>query len=277
MSAPQRASRRASSGASIAAGATISIVWCRQDQARANGGARARRRGGSVTREAERRAAAGRAFDADLPPMRSTMRREIARPSPVPPNLRVDAAVGLLELLEDARQRVRRDADTGVAHLEADLVRRIAGLDDERDAAGFGELHGVAGKIEQHLAQARSVAGDFAGQPLVDDRRRSPGPWPARAARAARPSPRPSRRERTAASRGRAGRPRSWRSRGFPRSATAACRRTSSRPWRKSVCSGVSGVSSKRSAMPRMPLSGVRISWLTVARKRPLARLAASA
>ena len=29
--------------------------------------------------------------------------------------------------------------------------------------------------------------------------------------------------------------------------------------------------------MPRMPLSGVRISWLTVARKRDLARLAVSA
>ena len=29
--------------------------------------------------------------------------------------------------------------------------------------------------------------------------------------------------------------------------------------------------------MPRMPLSGVRISWLTVARKRDLARLAFSA
>ena len=32
-----------------------------------------------------------------------------------------------------------------------------------------------------------------------------------------------------------------------------------------------------RSAMPRMPLSGVRSSWLTVARKRDLATLAASA
>ena len=42
-------------------------------------------------------------------------------------------------------------------------------------------------------------------------------------------------------------------------------------------CSGVNSVSSSRSAMPRMPLSGVRISWLTVARKRDLARLAVSA
>ncbi len=42
-------------------------------------------------------------------------------------------------------------------------------------------------------------------------------------------------------------------------------------------CSGSSGESARRSAMPSTPLSGVRISWLMVARKRLLAWLAASA
>ncbi|MCY1421430.1 hypothetical protein D9M71_370870 [compost metagenome] len=45
---------------------------------------------------------------------------------------------------------------------------------------------------------------------------------------------------------------------------------------RRRSCSP-SGAPRSSSAMPRMPLSGVRISWLMVARKRVLARLAASA
>ncbi len=48
-------------------------------------------------------------------------------------------------------------------------------------------------------------------------------------------------------------------------------------PAGKVSCAGERSVSSKRLFRPRMPLSGVRNSWLTVARKRDLARLAASA
>ena len=64
--------------------------------------------------------------------------------------------------------RLRRNADAGVAHQEADFVRPDAGLDDQRDAAGRGELDGVAGEIEQHLAQPRRVADDLPRQALVD-------------------------------------------------------------------------------------------------------------
>ncbi len=46
---------------------------------------------------------------------------------------------------------------------------------------------------------------------------------------------------------------------------------------RYSRCSDVSWVPRARSAMPRMPLSGVRISCDMFARNSPLARLAASA
>ena len=60
------------------------------------------------------------------------------------------------------------DADAGVAHRERDLAGAGAGLDDDADAAGLGELDGVAGEVEQHLAQPRGVADDALGQPLVD-------------------------------------------------------------------------------------------------------------
>ena len=46
----------------------------------------------------------------------------------------------------------------------------LARLDDHRDAALVGELDGVAGEIEQHLAQARGIAHDVVRQPLVDER-----------------------------------------------------------------------------------------------------------
>ena len=82
---------------------------------------------------------------------------------------------------------------------------------------------------------------------------------------------------RTGGVRGRSCRLRSWNNPAAPRSATAARRRRSSPPWRRSICSGVSGVSSSSPLMPMMPLSGVRISWDAIARKRDLARLAASA
>ena len=55
-------------------------------------------------------------------------------------------------------------------------------------------------------------------------------------------------------------------------SSAEPCSMSTKRPWRSS-----SGVSRSRSDMPRMPFIGVRISWLMFARKRLLARLAASA
>ena len=79
-----------------------------------------------------------------------------------------NAVVGLLEFAEDPLARFRRDADAGVADQEADFVGPDAGFDDQRHAAGRGELDGVAGEIEQHLAQPRGVADHFQRQPLVD-------------------------------------------------------------------------------------------------------------
>ena len=147
----------------------ISTRPCRPRSGGANGLAGAvgaRQRDG----EAERRPGRARLSTPMRPPMRSTMRREIASPSPVPPNCARRAAVGLLELLEDARLRVRRDADAGVAHRGTDLAGRGAGLDDHRDPACLGELHRIAGEVEQHLAQARDVADHAAADALVDRR-----------------------------------------------------------------------------------------------------------
>ena len=52
---------------------------------------------------------------------------------------------------------------------ETDISIALARLGDDSDAAAFGELDGVAGEIEQHLAQARGVAHKPAGQPLIDE------------------------------------------------------------------------------------------------------------
>ncbi len=79
-----------------------------------------------------------------------------------------DAVVGLLEFAENLLLRFGRDADAGVAHQKADFAGPATRLDDQRDAAGRGELDGVAGEIEQHLPQPCRVADHLHRQPLVD-------------------------------------------------------------------------------------------------------------
>ena len=107
--------------------------------------------------------------------------------------------------------------------MQRDLVRAGSGLDHDGDAAGFGELHRIAGEVEQHLAQARGVA----DQPVAAAaRRRYGGDLDALGvgARSEQLDRLLDQRgeDRTAARRARACRPRSWRSRGSPRSATSS-------------------------------------------------------
>ena len=102
------------------------------------------------------------------PPMRSTMRLEMVRPTPMPSNLRVGPTVGLLEFEEDARLIFWRNADAGVAHGDDDVVRLRARFDDDGDAAGFGEFDRVADQVENHLAQPRRIADHARRQALVD-------------------------------------------------------------------------------------------------------------
>ena len=149
------------------AGATIST-----DRPERSGGARAARRcrrpRGSGDDGAEARALARRAVDLDAAahPLDDAPRDRKAEAGAA--ELAGRAGVGLLELVEDAGLLLRRDADAGVANLEHDLAGARPGLDHDADAAGLGELDGIAGEIEQHLAEPRGVADDARGQPLVD-------------------------------------------------------------------------------------------------------------
>ena len=84
----------------------------------------------------------------------------MASPRPRPPWLRVDAAVGLAEPVEDVGQEIRADAHAVVAH--PDLGVAVAGaLQADLDAAaGRGELDGVREQVPDHLLQAVGIAGD---------------------------------------------------------------------------------------------------------------------
>ena len=64
--------------------------------------------------------------------------------------------VHLLERLEHPREFVRGDPDAGVAHLDPDAPAIVP--DDDRHAAGIGELHGIADEIDQDLSHALRVA-----------------------------------------------------------------------------------------------------------------------
>ncbi len=184
------------------------------------------------------------------------------------------AAVALLELVVDRRDALRRDAGAGVAHLDDDAVR--LGRHDDADAADLGELDGVAGEVDQHLSEAVAVADDparhaggheggdldalalrFRGQELDDaldegvqiERRGDDVDAPG-------------------LDLGEVEDLVDERQEGLAGGLDGV---------RVGGLLGLSGVSRMRSVMPRMPFSGVRNSWLTVARKRDFASLAASA
>ena len=53
-------------------------------------------------------------------------------------------------------------------HGDGDLICFGCRLDQDRNTAAFGELDGVAGKVEPHLPQPRRIAKHARWQPLVD-------------------------------------------------------------------------------------------------------------
>ena len=185
------------------------------------------------------------------------------------------AGFGLLEFLENLVVIRGRDADAGIADLEQDFAGPFAGLDHDRDAALRRELDGIAGEIQQHLFQPRLVTDHARRQSLVDIAcdletlaLRAHGEQFGQVFDHGGKRERPRFEIETA---------------GFDpgeiedfldqRQQRVAGRLHRARIGR---LFGVSRVSSSRSAMPIMPLSGVRISWLAIARKRDLARFAAS-
>src|SRR5208337_2160406 len=90
------------------------------------------------------------------PPCISMICLAMARPRPVPPfGLRV-RVVDLVELLEDPRPLVLRNAGTGVddTHREAS----VDGIGSHADLASIGEFDRIADEIEQHLRETLLVA-----------------------------------------------------------------------------------------------------------------------
>ena len=102
--------------------------------------------------------------------MRSTMRLEMASPRPVPPNLRVE---------EPSACSNSRKTRSWSSRLRPMPVSRTTKRMPSPGSSGSAmtatpprsrELDGVAGEIEQHLAQPRRVADDVRRQAFVDQR-----------------------------------------------------------------------------------------------------------
>ena len=74
--------------------------------------------------------------------------------------------LGLREALENPLLRLGRDADPGIAHRELEAHAGLAlalAADVHGDAAMLGELHRIAGEIDQHLAQVVRIAAHRGG------------------------------------------------------------------------------------------------------------------
>ncbi len=116
----------------------------------------------------ERAALSGHAVDAGLAAhqvRQALVDRQAETGAAVAPRGRT---VRLFEGLEDPGLLVGGYADAAVLHFEADQAVTAAILDyapAQRDAAGFGEFHGVAQVIEQGLRQPRRVADQARRQP----------------------------------------------------------------------------------------------------------------
>ena len=200
----------------------------------------------------------------------------MARPRPVPPYWRVVEESAWVNFSNRVRILRLGDADAGVGDRQPQAagVRR---LEAGGDMALVGELDGVGDEVGEDLAQPVGVAAPDAGGFGVDFDRES---QPLVLGHGAKPS-------RTAC--GHAARCRSrWSaSSSLPasileRSSTSLSTASSCSPdWRTTVsrsrCTSARSPRSITSAIASTPFSGVRISWLMLARNCDLAMLAALA
>ena len=204
----------------------------------------------------------------------------MARPSPAPPCARVDVPSACSNSSKMRSMSSCRQSRTGVGDGEADrsggarsgpastltstppLSVNLMALPIRLSSTCLHPA-GVGGDQLRHVGRDVAADADALGEGA--------------ARRATRRCCRRSRAATSAAARDRNGRPRSWNSRAGPRSGRATRWPRSRRRRHRCCCSGDRLVSASSLAMPMMPFIGVRISWLTVARKRDLAWLAYSA
>jgi hypothetical protein len=118
--------------------------------------------------DTECRSLAGCALDANAASHTLDDQARDRKPQPGAQECARRAAVGLLELVKDSLLLIGRNANAGVAHRDDDRIGLGAALDHDRNPALVGELDGVAGEIEQHLAQACGVAHDLPRQVVGD-------------------------------------------------------------------------------------------------------------
>jgi hypothetical protein len=88
--------------------------------------------------------------------MLSTIRLEMVRPRPVPPYFRAEPPSACSN---SAKIRAWSSAEMPMPVSRTEMAIASGCVsDDDRDAAAIGKLDGVAGEVEQHLAQPRRVA-----------------------------------------------------------------------------------------------------------------------
>src|SRR5690606_27306188 len=78
--------------------------------------------------------------------------------------------VDLSELVENGRDLVRRNADTGILDADGDGQLAVADLpaDIDENVAALGELHRVANQVGGDLAEAPDIADDAEWQVRID-------------------------------------------------------------------------------------------------------------
>ncbi|GAV35452.1 hypothetical protein ROTAS13_03128 [Roseomonas sp. TAS13] len=115
--------------------------------------------------EPERAATAQAAPHPDLAPLRPDQAAGDGQAQPRAAEIVGDPLMGLGEALEDALLGLRRDADPRVRHFQPqqDASRLFLHVQGQDHPALAGELHRVAGQVQQHLAQAAPVAAQQAG------------------------------------------------------------------------------------------------------------------
>src|SRR5690606_12800157 len=133
-------------------------------------GRRSRLFDGEAGREPERRTAAERAFDTHFAAHQFDQTRCDRQPQTGAFMAASGGGVDLSELVENGRDLVRRNADTGILDADGDGQLAVADLpaDIDENVAALGELHRVANQVGGDLAEAPDIADDAEWQVRID-------------------------------------------------------------------------------------------------------------